>query len=58
MLDRCKELMSGKHPCGIDYNTLMLELAQTWLEKHDPVQRAERREKRKNKTHPKTSGTG
>ncbi len=58
MLDRCKELLSGKHPCGIDYNTLMLELAQTWLEKHDPVQRAERRDKRKNKTHPQTSVTG
>ena len=58
MIDRCKELLSGKHPCGIDYNTLMLELAQTWLEKHDPAQRAERRKKRKNKTHVKTSDTG
>jgi 5-methylcytosine-specific restriction endonuclease McrA len=46
MLDRCKELLSGKHPRGIDYNTLMMELASDWLEKHDPVQRCERRKRR------------
>ena len=43
MLDRCKELLSGKHPCGIDYNTLILELASDWLERHDPVKRGEHR---------------
>jgi hypothetical protein len=47
MLNRCKELLSGKFPCGIDYNTLMKELATDWLEKHDPTKRSERREKRK-----------
>lgn len=47
MLDRCRELLSGKHPRGIDYNTLMMEMASDWLEKHDPVRRRERREKRK-----------
>jgi hypothetical protein len=39
MLDRCKELLSGKHPCGMVYNTLMQELATEWLKKHDPAQR-------------------
>ena len=33
MLDRCKELLSNKHPCGIDYNTLLMELASHWLER-------------------------
>ena len=45
MLDRCKELLSGKYPRGIDYNTLMMEMATDWLEKHDPVRRLERRER-------------
>ena len=45
MLDRCKELLSGKHPCGIDYNTLMTELASEWLQKHDPVERNKRRKR-------------
>jgi len=58
MLDRCKELLSGKHPCGIDYNTLMLELAQTWLEKHDPMKRAERRKKQNKKSTHKTQDSG
>jgi 5-methylcytosine-specific restriction endonuclease McrA len=47
MLDRCRELLSGKYPRGIDYNTLMMEMASDWLERHDPVRRLERREKRK-----------
>lgn len=46
-LDRCKELLSGKHPCGIDLNTLLSELASNWLEKNDPIERDKRREKRK-----------
>ena len=45
MLDRCKDLLSGKFPCGIDYNTLMLELATVWLDKNDPVERSKRRKK-------------
>ncbi len=58
MLNRCKELMSGKFPTGIDYNTLMKELATEWLKKHDPAQRAERRKKRETKstTNPHESG--
>jgi 5-methylcytosine-specific restriction endonuclease McrA len=47
LITRCKELLSGKYPTGMDYNTLILELAKTWLQKHDPVQRAARREQRK-----------
>jgi 5-methylcytosine-specific restriction endonuclease McrA len=42
----------------MDYNTLILELAKTWLEKHDPIIRAERREKRRNKLKPKKETTG
>ncbi len=53
MLNRCKELMSGRFPTGIDYNTLIQELAIEWLKKHDPVQRAERRDERKQKSTPK-----
>ena len=58
MLNRCKELMSGKFPEGIDYNTLMQELAAEWLKKHDSVQRAERREKRKAKPSAKKQESG
>lgn len=58
MLDRCKELLSGKHPCGIDYNTLLVELATAWLEKNDPAQRAERRTKRKNSKQPMKQNSG
>jgi len=54
-LDRCKELLSGKHPCGIDYNTLIMELASDWLERHDPVRRSERRKKRKKSDNSKTT---
>ncbi len=55
MLDRCKELLSGGYPCGIDYNTLMKEIASDWLERHDPVKRGERREKRKQSGNSKTT---
>jgi 5-methylcytosine-specific restriction endonuclease McrA len=55
MLDRCKELLSGKYPCGIDYNLLIKKLASDWLEKHDPVQRSKRREKRKKSSNSNTS---
>jgi 5-methylcytosine-specific restriction endonuclease McrA len=46
LVTRCKKLLSGKYPTGMDYNTLILELAKTWLEKHDPAIRAAKREKR------------
>ena len=55
-LDRCKELLSGKHPCGIDYNTLIMELASEWLERHDPVKRSERRKMMKKSRSTSTSG--
>ena len=55
MLDRCKELLSGKHPCGMDYNTLLTELATFWLEKNDPVERSKRREKRKKNENSKSN---
>jgi hypothetical protein len=42
-LDRCKELLSGKHPRGMDLNTLLNELAGVWLEKNDPAEREKRR---------------
>lgn len=45
-LERCKELLSGKHPCGMDLNTLLSELASTWLDKNDPIERDKRRRKR------------
>jgi 5-methylcytosine-specific restriction endonuclease McrA len=46
-LNRCKELLSGKYPCGMDLNTVLLELASSWLDKNDPVQRLERRRQNK-----------
>ena len=51
-LDRCKELLSGKYPQGIDFNTLLKELSTEWLEKNDPVEREKRRKSRKNKSKP------
>jgi 5-methylcytosine-specific restriction endonuclease McrA len=55
MLDRCKELLSGKYPRGIDYNILIKKLAADWLERHDPVKRNERREQRKENKNTKTT---
>jgi 5-methylcytosine-specific restriction endonuclease McrA len=49
-LEKCKSLMSGKYPRGIDYNILLKELASEWLDKNDPVVRAERKEKRNQST--------
>ncbi len=46
-LERCKVLLSGKYPRGLDYSKLFNELASQWLERHDPVKRAGRREKKK-----------
>jgi 5-methylcytosine-specific restriction endonuclease McrA len=58
LLTRCKELLSGKYPTGMDYNALILELAKTWLKKHDPVQRDIRREKRKSQPKPQKDTSG
>ena len=49
-LERCKELLSSKYPKGLDYNGLLQELAASWLERHDPVKRSERREARKQRS--------
>jgi len=46
-LERCKILLSGKFPDGLDYNGLLRELARNWLECHDPLKREERRAVRK-----------
>jgi 5-methylcytosine-specific restriction endonuclease McrA len=43
MLDRCKALLSGKYPCGMNLNIIITELASAWLEKNDPVERNQRR---------------
>jgi len=42
-LERCKKLLSGKFPQGLDYNKLLRELAAEWLNRHDPLNRVERR---------------
>ena len=52
-LDRCKELLSGKYPEGVDFNTLLKELAAEWLNKNDPVERDKRRKSSKKTTIPK-----
>ena len=57
-LDRCKELLSGKYPEGVDFNTLLKELAAEWLEKNDPVERDNRRKLRKKETTPRRNKPG
>jgi 5-methylcytosine-specific restriction endonuclease McrA len=54
-LERCKELLSSKYPKGLNYDELLRELAASWLERHDPVKRFERRvaRKRRSKKAPK-----
>jgi len=49
-LERCKKLLSGKFPQGLDYNKLMRELAAEWLNRHDPVKRVERRDAAKRRS--------
>jgi hypothetical protein len=48
-IERCKSLLSTKHPEGVDYNTLFDELTEVFLDKRDPERRIERREKRQEK---------
>jgi 5-methylcytosine-specific restriction endonuclease McrA len=45
-LERCKSLLSGKHPTGLSMETLMAELAEVFLEHRDPERRMARRKKR------------
>ena len=57
-LERCKSLLSGKHPKGLSMETLMAELADTFLERRDPERRMARRKKRQEKQKsPKKSAT-
>jgi 5-methylcytosine-specific restriction endonuclease McrA len=57
-LERCKSLLSGKHPKGLSMETLMAELADAFLERRDPERRMARREKRQEKQKsPKKSAT-
>jgi len=48
-LERCKSLLSGKHPKGLSMETLMAELADAFLEHKDPERRMARRKKRQAK---------
>jgi 5-methylcytosine-specific restriction endonuclease McrA len=62
-LDRCKLLLSRKYPRGVDYDTLLGELAEEFLEHLDPERKDERgtrknpNEKRPGKTTSATSAT-
>jgi len=49
-LGRCKMLLSGKFPQGLDYNKLLRELATEWLNRHDPLKRVERRDTAKRRS--------
>jgi hypothetical protein len=48
-LQKCKALLSGEYPEGVDLETLVDELAEAFLDRRDPGRRAERRERRKQK---------
>jgi hypothetical protein len=50
-LDRCKSLLSGKYPNGVDYDALFDELTEVFLEKIDPERRMARRRKRNGDSH-------
>jgi hypothetical protein len=54
-LDRCKSLLSNKYPGGVDYDTLLNELTEMFLDRKDPERRIERREKRQEKRKQKTT---
>jgi len=43
-LERCKKHLSSKFPEGLDYNKLLCELTAEWLNRHDPLNRIERRD--------------
>jgi hypothetical protein len=45
-LDRCKSLLSRKYPHGVDYEILLGELAEMFLERVDPQRKQKRRKKR------------
>ena len=45
-LDRCKSLLSGKYPRGVDYDIPLRELAEAFLEHVDPERKQERRKQR------------
>jgi hypothetical protein len=45
-LDRCKSLLSRKYPQGVDYEVLLGELAELFLERVDPERTQHRRKQR------------
>ena len=52
-IEKCKTLLSGKHPKGLDLETLVDELTELFLDRKDPERRAKRRKKREKKLTPK-----
>jgi len=60
-LERCKTLLSGKFPKGLNYSELLNVLSEAWLERHDPLKREERRVSSKQRSQststPKSNGT-
>jgi 5-methylcytosine-specific restriction endonuclease McrA len=53
-LDRCKALLSRKYPLGVDYEVLLGELADVFLEHRDPERRHQRRKARRVPSQPST----
>jgi 5-methylcytosine-specific restriction endonuclease McrA len=56
-LERCKKLLSRKHPKGVDYDTLFDELTELYLDKTDPERRVKKQKKRVAQTKSKTTQT-
>lgn len=54
-LDKCKSLLSRKYPHGVDYDVLLGELAQTFLEQKDPERKQQRRKQREARKKPASS---
>jgi 5-methylcytosine-specific restriction endonuclease McrA len=53
-LDRCKTLLSNKYPKGVDYDVLLDELTEIFLDRKDPKRKKERREQRRDTTRKKS----
>ncbi len=56
-VERCKKLLSRKHPKGVDYDTLFDELTELYLDKTDPERRVKKQKKRVAQTKSKTTQT-
>ena len=57
-IQKCKALLSGKYPTGVDQKTLLEELTEMFLDRKDPERRSRRREERKKQNKPKQSIQG